>query len=306
MTIVSYKGIIKNHIKPAIGAIKLDTLTTPVVQKFYNSLSKETDTRPPLSAKSIKNIHGILHKSLQQAVIANYIRFNPSDGCTLPRIEKKEIKPLDELETTKFLDAIKGHKYESLFFVDLFTGLRLGEILGLRWEDVDFESGTITVRQQLQRAEKRGDEYTFASLKNDKPRKITPAPVVMQTLKAHRGKQAEKQLAAGELWEYSGLVFTDDFGHFIPHHVAYKKYKSVVRSIGLPDARFHDLRHSYAVASIRAGDDIKTVQGNLGHATAAFTLDIYGHVTEQMKKASADRMQAYFETLKISKGSNQG
>ena len=135
--------------------------------------------------------------------------------------------------------------------------------------------------------------YHLVPTKNSKGRKIAPAPFVMGLLRAQWRRQAEWRLKAGPVWEDSGLVFTDELGgHFMPHTV-YHNYKKVVASIGLPDARFHDLRHSYAVAAIRSGDDIKTVQGNLGHATAAFTLDVYGHVTDQMKQESAARMEDY-------------
>jgi len=102
---------------------------------------------------------------------------------------------------------------------------------------------------------------------------------------------------AGSLWEDSGLVFTNEIGQHLAIHTIYKDFKKVVSSIGRPDARFHDLRHSYAVASIHAGNDIKTLQSNLGHATAAFTLDIYGHVTDQMKKESAARMDSYIKDV---------
>ena len=126
---------------------------------------------------------------------------------------------------------------------------------------------------------------------------MAPAPSVMAVLKRHRADQAKQRLKAGELWEDSGFVFTDELGHYIPPYTAYSSFKTVAASIGRPDARFHDLRHSYAVAAIQAGDDIKTIQGNLGHATAAFTLDVYGHVTEQMKRDSAQRMEKYIETV---------
>ena len=119
----------------------------------------------------------------------------------------------------------------------------------------------------------------------------------MQLLRAHRGRQSAQCLQAGEVWEDSGLVFTDEVGHHLAIHTVYKDFKKIVASIGCPDVRFHDLRHSYAVAAIRSGDDIKTVQGNLGHATAAFTLDVYGHVTDQMKQESAARMEGYIRDI---------
>ena len=163
---------------------------------------------------------------------------------------------------------------------------------------MDFSGGTILIKQQLQREKKAGGQYQLVPLKNDKPRTITPAPFVMELLRQHRKIQAAWQLRAGELWENpAGLVFTNEIGGHLSAVTVLKKYKRVVAAIGRPDARFHDLRHSYAVAAIRAGDDIKTVQGNLGHATAAFTLDVYGHVTDQMKQASAARMDSYIKDV---------
>ena len=294
-TVASYKTQIKNHIKPALGAVKLDALAPHTIQKFYNDLGQPRKGSKGLSAKTIKNVHGVLHRALQQAVENQYIRSNPTDACKLPRAEKKELHPLDEQQIPLFLDAIKGHKFEALYTVTLFTGMREGEALGLCWSCVDFQDGTITIDKQLQQEKKKNSSYVFASLKNGKSRTITPAPWVMDYLKAHKVNQAKARLKAGPLWENSDLVFTDECGHHLVFSTVYKNFKDIVASIGCPHVRFHDLRHSYAVASIRAGDDIKTVQGNLGHATAAFTLDVYGHVTKQMKQASADRMDNFIK-----------
>lgn len=296
-TVASYTATIKNHIKPALGAIRLEALNAHTIQSFYNGLSKPNSGRPALSPKTVQNVHGVLHNALKQAVLIGYIRSNPTDACILPRKEKHQIKPLDESEIKLFLEAIKGHPLEDLFTVTLFTGMREGEILGLTWECVDFESGVIHIVRQLQLRRGGGGQYVYAPLKNDKTRTITPAPWVMQLLRTHKAKQNADRLRAGELWEDSGLVFTNEVGHHLAVNSVYRQYKAVVESIGRSDARFHDLRHSYAVAAIRSGDDIKTVQGNLGHATAAFTLDVYGHVTDQMKQASAQRMEQYIKQV---------
>lgn len=189
-TVRSYSDHIKNHIKPALGAVKLESLSTPMIQSFYNSLEKPTEDKPGLSPKTIRNIHGVLHKALQQAVAIGYIRFNPSDPCTLPRVIKKPIQPLDEVQSKSFLQAIKGHRLETLFTVTLFTGMREGEIMGLMWSCVDFDKGTIFIDKQLQQEKKKGGQYIFAPLKNDKTRTITPAPWVMDLLKHHRAQQA--------------------------------------------------------------------------------------------------------------------
>lgn len=299
-TVLDYSNTIRKHLKPAMGAIRLEALTAHTIQQFYNSLTKSTDEGGKgLSPKTLRCIHGVLHKALQQAVLIGYIRTNPTDACTLPRVIKKEIKPLDEADTARFLQAIKGHPFESIFLTTLFTGLRRGEVLGLTWDCVDFKTGTITINKQLQADIKDGRVYNLVSTKNSKGRVIAPAPDVMALLKQQRRKLAEWQLRAGPAWDNAwDLVFTNELGSHLSPHTVFNNYKRIVQSIGLPDARFHDLRHSYAVAAIQSGDDIKTVQGNLGHATASFTLDIYAHVTEKMKRDSADRMQRYIDSIK--------
>ena len=297
-TVAAYNATIRTHIKPGIGAIRLDALDTHLVQSFYNGLREPTKDRDAVSPKTVKNVHGILHKALQQAVANGYIRFNPTNSCILPRIEKKELQPLDEAETKLFLDAVKGHPLELLYTITLFTGLREGEALGLTWDRVDFMRGTILISKQLQKEKKKGGEFRLISLKNDKPRRITPAPWVMQLFRDRKLQQYEHKEKAGAAWSNPmNLVFTNELGgNLIPQTVV-RHFKEIVASIGRPEARFHDLRHSYAVASLRSGDDIKTVQGNLGHATAAFTLDVYGHVTNQMQEASAIRMEAYIKGI---------
>lgn len=298
-TVVDYKDNIKNHIKPALGAVKLDALTAHAIQKFYNSLAKPVgDGGKGLSPKTVRCVHGVLHKALQQAIVINYIRVNPTDGCILPHLVKPEIKPLDEQDPARFLQAIKGDPFETIFLVTIFTGMRKGEVLGLTWDCIDFTAGAILVNKQLQADTADGRKYNLVPTKNSKGRVITPAPYVMQLLRTHRSHQSEMRLKAGPAWEDTGLVFTNGLGSHLSPHTVYHHFKRIVKSIGLPGARFHDLRHSYAVAAIQSGDDIKTVQGNLGHATASFTLDVYGHVTEKMKRESADRMQKYIDGIK--------
>ncbi len=295
---VDYEQRIRVHIVPALGATRLSALTPVAVQKFYNSLQRK---QPPLSPKSVKNVHGVLHEALAQAVRLGYIRSNPADGCVLPRIEKADIQPLDAPQISAFLIAIEGDPFESLFKVDLFTGMREGEILGLQWDRVDFEHGTIFIDRQLARPRAKGDQYHFAPLKNDRPRLIRPAPYVMDVLSRQRREQAEIRLKAGSLWNDEGfpdLVFTNEMGHHLYSETVLRHYRRILDKAGIPPKRFHDLRHTYAVTSLYAGDDIKTVQENLGHSTAAFTLDVYGHVTDAMRKASADRMEAFINDLK--------
>ena len=291
-TVDNYKGVVKARIKPGLGAVKLDALNPHTIQSYYNGLTKEG-----LAPKTVKNIHGILHKALQQAVANGYIKSNPADRCILPRPVRRELKPLDEDMITAFLRAIQGHQFEELFTVTLFTGMREGEALGLLWECVDLTKGTITIDKQLQLIRGSRGQYQMVPTKNSKSRTLALAPTVTATLKRVRLRQLENRLRYGECYENSGFVFTDELGHHLSASSVYKSFKKVMEQIGSPETRFHDLRHSYAVASIRSGNDIKTVQENLGHATAAFTLDVYGHVTEKMKREGADQLEQFIKAV---------
>ena len=152
------------------------------------------------------------------------------------------------------------------------------------------------VKQQLQC---KDGEYFFCSPKSGKGRTITPAPIVMDALQQEWRNQHFASAEAGDAWDNPyDLVFTDALGKHLVRRTVVKHFKAVVQRVGIPEARFHDLRHSFAVSSLQAGDDIKTVQANLGHATAAFTLDVYGHVTEKMKRDSATRMQRFYESIR--------
>ena len=180
---------------------------------------------------------------------------------------------------------------EQLITTALFTGCRLSELLGLTWDCVGRD--TITISKQLARPDQRADG-PFISPKNGKSRTLTPAPLVLDALKAQKRMQTAARIKAGPLWDNAyNLVFTTETGAPFDQWRAEAAFKSVLAAAELHGIRFHDLRHTYAVNAIRAGDDIKTVQGNLGHASAAFTLDRYGHFTERMKQDSAARMEGF-------------
>jgi len=292
----SYKSTCNNHLKPKLGAMKLDNLQSHTIQEFYNRLYRGDGDAPLLSAKTLKNIHGVLHRALSQAVNIGYLRQNPADACNLPKVQKKEIRPLEEAEITTFLEAVQGHRYAIVYMVTLFTGMRQGEVLGLTWDNIDLDGGVITINKQLQRERGGAGEYHFVAPKNGKGRQITPPATALKLLRAQRAKQNEWRLQAGQAWANdTNLVFTDELGHNLSPQTVYLHFKKVAGAIGLPEARFHDLRHTYAVAALQSGIDVKTVQENLGHHTAAFTLDIYGHVTRKMAQDAADKMENFIK-----------
>lgn len=292
-TATQYDYHIRCNIKPTIGGIELQKLTAPMIQKLYKKRESEG-----LSPKSIKNLHGVIHKGLDKAVQCKYLKYNPSDACELPRVIKKEMLVLSGDKIPAFLNEIKGKKFENLFFVDLFTGLREAEIIGLTWDCVDFENGIIHVVKQLKRKKGNNNNYNFDTLKNGKTRKVNPAPAVFSALRKVKAEQLENQLKYGSSYENTNnLVFTNELGGHICIEHLWRCFKERAAAIGIPGLRFHDLRHSFATISIQNKDDIKTVSENLGHATVAFTLDVYGHVTDTMRKESADRMQNFIEGL---------
>lgn len=315
-----YNKQINYYIVPALGSMKLKDLTTHDIQSFYNSLAEGRDGKPPLSWKSVLNIHSILHRALQQLVIntssnAEGLSVNPADACKLRRknsaeYEKEHQKPfkkhpLDDESMVRFMDALQGHPYETLFLVDLFTGARQGELLGLTWDCIDFEDGSILIEKQLQRVNGTKGGYALNPTKTDNIRTIVPPGFVMDLLRKQRARQAEWKLKAGPCWEGDALgdfVFADELGHHLIHRTVYNQFVKIIDEAGLPKMRFHDLRHSYAVAAIRSGIEVKTLQENMGHSKIATTMDIYASVTSQMKRESADQMQAFINRIKRTSG----
>lgn len=293
LTFQTYQGVIKNHINPHVGALQVQKVKGLDIQKLYNSM-----TKAGLSGKTVKNVSAILHKAFSVAMKQGIIAANPVDGAELPRVERHEITPLRDEEIPLFLSAIDASPFRNAYALCLFAGLREGECLGLSWSQVDSEKGKITVSQQLQQSKETGECYIAPFTKNSKPRTIEPPPIAFQYIRAERARQSENRLKAGAAWSNpDNLVFTNEQGGHYVINTFYKRFKRIAASIGRPDARPHDLRHTAATVALAAGSDVKSVQGMMGHATAAFTLDRYGHVIERMMKDTANRMQNYYDGL---------
>ncbi len=339
LTIQQYRSMAETHIYPALGATKLSKLTSPQLQKFYNQLAvdgmttrrknpetgqmeivKKTTTRKnpqtgkaeivyyPLSAKTIRNVHDIIHKSLDSAIKAGIIRENVASNCTLPKVIKKEVSPLDEDMQREFIKAIENHRYKNLYLIYLFCGLRESEAIGLTWNCISFKDNTMKVYRQWQRTPGKWSEFKFEPLKNNKTRTITLSPFVVSVLKDQLKQQRINKLAAGDVWQgfqtieeqetsETSFIFTDKLGNPLNPAPVYEDFKKLASYIGIPSARLHDLRHTFAVNSLAEGDSPKTVQENLGHHSAAFTLDVYGHVSQKMREESAQRQQAMIERM---------
>lgn len=281
-TKMEYEKIVDQHINRVLGKVMLTELTHEDVQLFINSLNMGVGIENKLSPKSIKNIHGILHICLKIAADFGYITANPADKIILPRRSNPEVTHLEPRILHDFFAAIQKHPKRLLFIVSIFTGMREGEIIAFTWDCVRFETGDIYLYRQL--SQKNPDKvYRFTSLKNGKTRTIHPAPFIMGMLKERY--ETEKP-------DKSDFVFKNSKGEHYTHAALYHAFQRVMMRLPYDQhVRFHDLRHTYAVLSLLAGDDIKTLQLNLGHFSAAFTLDVYGHRSETLMRESAEKME---------------
>lgn len=283
-----YERKAERHIIPAFGEAYLTAITPMQVQRFINRLSEN------LSPKSVKNIHGILHSCLKQAVVTGLIPSNPADNINLPKAQKAQLSPIMDEDVSRFISACDGQRYGNLFLIDLFTGLRQSEILGLQWSDADFEAGTIHVQRQLQK--KRGSsEYFFLPTKNGKDRIVPFPPSIGAVLKREQVQQLKWRLAAGEAWEnHDNLVFTNEIGYHLSHSTIQNNFRKFRDSLGLT-CRFHDLRHSCAILALQSGASVKAVSDMLGHYSSAFTMDIYADTSKTMQQDTQKRMEAVFK-----------
>ena len=278
-----------NHIVPALGAVRLCELQPHDVQRFINSLQRGVK---PLSPKTIKNIHGVLCKALSEACRVKYIPSNPASGSILPKVNREEMHSFESDEIRAFMQAIHGSPSEDLFFFALNTGMRLSEILGLRWSRVDFQKGTIKVDAQLLIKRGKNTARELGTPKNGKSRSFIAAPAVIDCLRSVKRQQNEWRLRAGQAWDNPlDLVFTNEVGQSIPHATVEHRFSRILQKAGIENHRFHDLRHTFTDESIRAGVDAKTLSAMLGHSSVSFTLDVYAHYTTEMQADAAEKMQ---------------
>ena len=294
-TLRKYEGDIRNHIIPSLGGIKLAELTVADVETSYIQWKKEG-----LSAKSVKNVHGVLHKALDKAVSKGMIRKNVTVECERPKVKHVEMHPLEDEEVPEFLHCAEEDILYPLYYVALFTGMRQSEIMGLTWDCINVSKGKIRIYRQLLRvnAYKQKGEYKFVETKTGKQRIIEPPHQVIQMLENVKRQQKEWERTCGAAWKNTdGLVFTNPDGMHLSSSNVYRHFKRIVNKMGLDDVRFHDLRHTYAVISIENGVDMKTLSMSMGHHSVAFTMDKYGHVSGTMRRKAAEKMSDYISGL---------
>ena len=298
-TLRGYTYTMNTYIVKPLGDMYMSDVTADDIRLALIPVSKMSE--------GLYNKVNMLFKCIfYSAERSQLLDYNPSVGISAKggKTTKKKDALTDE-QVKDFLRESSNDDLEIILKVILFTGLRESEALGLTWDNIDFKAGTLKVCKQLQKRRLADGGATLAPTKNGKSRTLKPAPFVMGLLDRQYREQAAQRLRSGEIWQgwqtaeerKTALVFTTPDGKSISQTSLRYHFKKVVEAIGVPSCRVHDLRHTFAVLSLQNGDDIKTVQGNLGHATAAFTLDVYGHVSEKMKEDSAARMEAYIKSL---------
>jgi integrase len=278
----NYKLQIRRHISPAFGRLKLSKLTAAHIQSLYAA-----KLRDGLKPSSVRYIHAVLHRALEQAVRFNFIPFHPASRVDPPKIRQEEITPLDAEQARRLLNAARGDRFEALYVLSLTTGLRMGEALGLRWSDVDLDAGTLRVSRQVQRM-REGGGLVFSEPKNASRRTLDLPQRAVEALRSHRKRQVEERVRATH-YENSGLVFATGKGTPLDaQNIVNRFFKPLLRRAGLPDIRWHDLRHTYATLLLSRGTHPTYVQKSLGHASVQLTLDRYSHWMPSMGCITAE------------------
>jgi len=281
-----YESIARVHIKPAIGRLKLKALTPAHARALYR---QKLDSG--LAPRTVNYIHVTLHKALSQAVSDGLVPRNAA-SVKAPRPKKPEIKPLSPEQARKLIEAAgeSGDRFEALYVLALHCGLREGELLGLRWDDVDFSGATATLQVRRTLSETRTG-HKFEKPKNGKGRSVKCSQKATEALRSHRVRQNEERLKVGSLRQDSGLVFPTTTGTTMScTNLLGRHFKPLLERAGLPTIRLHDLRHTCATILLMAGKHPKYVQELLGHASISITLDTYSHVIEGMDGGLADAM----------------
>ena len=280
-----YQQIVRTHIKPALGHVKLSALTPAQVRALYR---EKLDAG--LAPRTVRYIHGTLNKALKQAAADGLIPRNAASPVKAPKPQNKEIRPLNPNQVKTFFEAVSGERLEPLYVLAVTAGLRKGELLGLKWEDLDLEVGTLQVRRSLSEAR---SGRIFEAPKSGKGRSIRLTRQAVRALREHRKRQLEERMKRAGLWQEHGLVFPSRVGTPLRGRNLSRSFKRHLERAGLPlSLRFHDLRHTCATLLFKQGVNPKFVQELLGHGDVSLTLNIYSHVLPDMGDQAAMAMEA--------------
>jgi integrase len=278
-TLARYRQVVRTHLVPALGRVKLDKLTPRDVQRFLTAL------RSSVAPATVVKVHGVLRVALSDAERMDLVHRNAAKAAKPPSVGRSERRALSPAEAQKLLDALDGDRLESLFVLALATGLRRGELLGLQWADVDLPGRVLVVRQTLQRTD---HGLRFVPPKTHRSARPMPlSSLATRALEEQRVRQERERQAAGELWEDLGLVFASSIGTASEPRNINRRFEQVRDAAGLPWLHLHDLRHAFATFLLDQGEELRTVMELLGHSTIRLTADTYGHVLPDRARQAA-------------------
>ena len=305
-TFTTYEDMAKKHIVPALGTRLLQQLQTPEIQRFYNEKLEagRLDGKGGLSSRAIHMMHQVISGALKQALAEGRIQRNVAEAVKLPPLKYKSMRSLSREELAELMKAVREDRLHAAFEVELATGLRRGELLALRWQDVDLNKKVIHVRRTLKRVRAEGGErrtkLVFEEPKTDKSRRtITLTETAVKALKLHRVRQAEEKLRVGEAYQDNGLVFATPLGRPIDPDGFYKHFSKILKKAGISHRSFHNCRHTVATVLLEEGVNPKVVQELLGHARVGITLDIYSHVDMKTMQQATDKLEEALQKARV-------
>lgn len=284
-----YESNLRLHVKPYLGNVLLPKLQPLALKELYGRLLEKG-----LAPKTVQYVHQTLHVALEEALRMGMVGRNVADAVQPPRVERKEMRTLDEWQAARLLSGIDDLRLKVPVALALGCGLRRGEICGLRWQDTDLDAGCLYLVQTVQRL--KGQGLTARPTKTHRSRRpVTLPPGVIDILKAWRKQQVQERLLAGPVWEETGLVLTTERGTPVDGNWITKHFARKLKELGLPHIRFHDLRHSHATVLLKKGVHPKVVQERLGHSAIGVTLDVYSHVLPAMQREAALAIDSVFQ-----------
>jgi integrase len=294
-TYKQYRQITNQHILPYLGNFKLKDLNPQHIQHRYNLMVKQGK-----GLRTVQITHAVIHRALGQAVKFGLIPRNPDDATTPPKPKQKEMRFYDRDQVHRLLISTKlsGDRLYPLYHFALSTGMRQSEIFGLKWTDLDFGQGSLHVHRQLTRIKGGGFEFTAPKTKAG-IRKIALGPSTLQILKDHNKYQQMEIYKIGDRWQDHGLIFTTQIGTPLDKYNLLKSFKKLIKKIGLPEIRFHDLRHTAASLMLNQGIPTIVVSKRLGHSKPSITLDIYGHLIPSKQHEAALIMDELLSPIEV-------
>jgi integrase len=295
-TFFSYRRNLELHVLPVLGGKRLQQLTPPMLTSLYGQLAQSCEERRGLSAKTISYIHATLHKVLSDAVDSGLLGRNIAASAKPPRPSKRAaggVSAWDPEELAEFLQAVSGTRLGPVWRLSAMTGMRRGEVLGLRWRDIDFDRARLSVRQAVVAV---GYGVIHSTPKSHDARVIDLDAATVAQLKAHRQRQDEERAEWGNDYQDQDLVVAKENGEPIHPHTFSQSFERLLEKHNLRRIRLHDLRHTHATLALKAGIPVKVISERLGHESPAFTLKQYAHVIPGMQAEAAAQVAAMIDS----------